>query len=268
MIRVHDPFAPLRPPVSPRLLPLRLEHGAGSRRGEELDQRLCRRRVLRAHADAGMEDGVVLQLGGQGPEDFDAGRGHQFVDEDDSELDFSSGDELPHHRARGGEHDLRLHLFGDPHALEQAREVDAARAFLRPRDRFRGEHGALERIRRADVGPRSALLDADPHARARDRGARGRVHLALLREIFDPAAREDGEVEGFARFDLALQGGGEAESDDELVSGLALEGGRELEQRLLHAVRGEHLDFGGADRSRGHESGDADDCGEQRLTFM
>src|SRR6266568_6249818 len=86
---------------SPRLLPLRLENGAGGRRGEELDQRLCRRRVLRAHADAGMEDGVVLQLRGQRPQDFDAGRGHQFVDEDDAELDFASGDELPHYRARG-----------------------------------------------------------------------------------------------------------------------------------------------------------------------
>src|SRR2546427_379050 len=53
-----------------RLLPLRLEHGAGGRRGEELDQRLCRRRVLRAHADAGMEDGVVLQFGGQRAQDF------------------------------------------------------------------------------------------------------------------------------------------------------------------------------------------------------
>ncbi len=57
---------PARPCDSPRLLPLRPEHGAGGRRGEELDQRLCRRRVLRAHADAGMEDGVVLQLGRQG----------------------------------------------------------------------------------------------------------------------------------------------------------------------------------------------------------
>src|SRR6267154_2093697 len=72
--------------ISPRFLPLRPEHGAGGRRGEELDQRLCRRRVLRAHADAGMEDGVVLQFGGQRPQHFDAGGDHQFVDEDDAEL--------------------------------------------------------------------------------------------------------------------------------------------------------------------------------------
>src|SRR2546428_843509 len=78
-----------------------------------------------------------------------------------------------------------------------------------------------------------------------------------------PFADEDGEVEGYAAFDLALQGGGKAESDDELVSGRALEGWRELLQRLLHAVGGEDLDFGGADRSRGHKSGDADDCDEE-----
>ena len=212
-----------------------------------------------------MEDGVVLQLGRQRPQHFDAGRGHQFVDEDDAELDFASGDELPHDGARGSDHGLGLHLFGDPHALEQAREVDAARALFRPGDRFRGEQRALERIGRADVGPRRALPDADAHARARDRGARDRVHLALLREVLDPGAGEYGEVEGFARFDLALQGGGKAEGHDELVSGLTLEGGRELEQRLSHAVRGEDLDFGRADRSRGHESGDADDCDDERF---
>src|SRR5258706_14940469 len=43
---------------STRLLPLRLEYGAGGRRGEGLDQRLCRRPVLRAHADAGLGDCV------------------------------------------------------------------------------------------------------------------------------------------------------------------------------------------------------------------
>jgi len=231
--------------VSPRLLPLRLEHGAGSRRGEELDQRLCRRRVLRAPADAGMEGGVVLQLGRQGPEDFYAGRGHQFVDEDDAELDFACGDEFPHDRARGGEDGLGLDLSGDSDALEQAREVDAAVAFFRPGDRFRGEKRPLERVRGADVGTRRAFLDAGAHARARDLSARGRVHLSLLREVVDPGAGEDGEVEGFAAFDLALH-----------------EGGRELFQRSPDAVRGEDLDFGGGNRSHGEQGGDPD-CGER-----
>src|SRR6266571_4771723 len=253
------------PRNSPRLLPLRLEHGAGSRRGEELDQRLCRRRVLRAHADAGMEDGVVLQFGWQRPQDFDAGRGHQFVDEDDAELDFSRGDELADFDARGGGDDFRSHLFGDADALEKAREVDAALAFFRPGDGVRGEERALERPRRADVGTRRAFPDADAHARAGDGGARARIHLALLREIVDPGGGEYGEVEGFARLDLALQGGGEAEADDELVSGRALEGGRELVQRLLHAVGGEDLDFGGVDRNRAHESGKPDGCGDEHF---
>src|SRR6267142_2992229 len=230
---------------------LRPEYGAGGRRGEELDQRLCRRRVLRAHADAGMEDGVVLQLRGQRPQDFDAGGDHQLVDEDDAELGLSSGDEFADFDARGGGDGFGFHLFGDADALEQAREVDAALAFFRPGDGFRGEERALERSRRADIGTRRAFFDAYAHARARDGGARCRVDLALLREVVDHRGGEDGEVEGFARFDLALEGGGEAERDDELVSGLALEGGRELVQRLLDAVGGDDFDFGGADGSRG-----------------
>src|SRR5881396_601159 len=238
-------------PLSPRLLPLRLEHGASSRRGEELDQRLCRRWVLRAHADAGMEDGVVLQFGGQGPQDFDAGGGHQFVDEDDAELDFPRRDEISDFDARGGRDDFRSHLFGDADALEKAREVDAALAFFRPGNGVRGEERAPERPLGADIRTPRALPDSDSHARARDRGAAARVHFALLREVVEPGGGEYGEVEGFARLDLALQGGGEAEGDDELVSGCALEDGRELEERLLHAVRGEDLDFGGGDGSRG-----------------
>src|SRR5882672_5068966 len=94
----------------------------------------------------------------------------------------------------------------------------------------------------------------------RDGGAGAGVHLALLREVVDRGGGKYGEVEGFARFDLALQGGGEAEGDDELVPGLALEGGRELVQRLPDAVRSEDLDFGGADRSHSHESGEPGDC--------
>src|SRR5882672_11112794 len=229
-----DPFslAPLcQLYVSPRLLPLRPEYGAGGRRGEELGQRLCRRRVLRAHADAGMEDGVVLQFGGQRSQDFDAGGDHQFVDEDDAELGLAAGDEFADFDAGGGGDGFGFHLFGDADALEQAREVDAALAFFRPGDGFRGEERALERTRRADVGTRRAFFDSYAHARPRDGGARCRVDLALLREVVDHGGGEDGEVEGFARLDLALEGGGEAEGDDELVAGLALEGRSELVQR-------------------------------------
>src|SRR5258708_8964227 len=185
-----------------------------------------------------MEDGVVLQFGRQRPQDFDAGGDHQFVDEDPAELDLPLGDEFPDFDARGGGDDLGFHLFGDADALEQAREVDAALAFFRPGDGFRGEERALERFRSADVGTRRAFFYSYAHARARDGGAGARVHLALLREVVDRGGGEYGEVEGFARLDLALQGGGQAEGDVELVSGLALEGGRELVQRLLHAVGG------------------------------
>src|SRR5882757_8811957 len=210
-----------------------------------------------------MDDGVVLQLRGQRPQDFDAGRDHQFVDEDDAELGLAAGDEFADLDAGGGGDGFGFHLLGDADALEQAREVDAALAFFRPGDGFRGEERALERARRADVGTRRAFFDSYAHARARDGGARCFVDLALLRELVDHGGGEDGEVEGFARFDLALQGGGEAERDDELVSGLALEDGRELVQRLLDAVGGDDFDFGGADGSHGHKSGESDERGEQ-----
>src|SRR5882672_5515788 len=210
-----------------------------------------------------MEDGVVLQLRGQRPQDFDAGSDHQFVDEDDAELGLPAGDEFADFDAGGGGDDFRFHLFGDADALEQAREVDAALAFLRPGDGFRGEERALERARGADVGTRRAFFDAYAHARARDGGARCRVDLALLREVVDHGGGEYGEVEGFARFDLALEGGGEAERDDELVPGVALEDGRELVQRLLDAVGGDDLDFGGAGGSHGRQYSEPDERGEQ-----
>src|SRR5712664_3272680 len=143
-----------------------------------------------------MEDGVVLQFGRQGPQDFDAGGRHQFVDEDDAELDFSRGDELADFDARGGEDDFRSHPFGDADALEQVREVDAALAFFCPGNGIRGEARALERSRRAHVGTPRALLDSDSHAGAGDRGARARVYLALLREVVEPGGGEYGEVEG------------------------------------------------------------------------
>src|SRR2546422_1920247 len=212
-----------------------------------------------------MEDGVVLQFGGQRAQDFDAGGGHQFVDEDDAELAFPRGDELADFDARGGGDDFRFHLFGDADALEHAREVDAALAFFRPGDGIRGEERALERLRRADVGTRRAFLDSDAHARARDWSARSRVHLALLREVVDRGGGKYGEIEGCAAFDLALQDSGEAEGDDELVSGCALEGGRELVHRFPDTVRGEDLDFGGADRRRNEQSGDPDWCSDERF---
>src|SRR5260221_1575599 len=208
-----------------------------------------------------MEDGVVLQLRGQRPQDFDAGGDHQFVDEDDAELGLSSGDEFADFDAGGGGDDFRFHLLGDADALEQAREVDAALAFFRPGDGFRGEERALERTRRADVGTRRAFFDSYAHARARDGGARCRVDLALLREVVDHGGGEDGDGERFDRLELALQGGGEGEGDNELVSGLALEGGRELVQRFLYAVGGDDFDFGCADRSRDRQHGEPDDRG-------
>src|SRR6266853_5502406 len=142
-----------------------------------------------------MEDGPVLQFGRQRPQHFDAGRRHQFVDEDDAELDFPRGDERADFDARGGGDDFRFHLFGDADALEQAREVDAALAFFRPGDGFRGEERALERTRRADVRTRRAFFDSYAHAGAGDGGVRGRVDLALLRELVDHGGGEYGEVE-------------------------------------------------------------------------
>src|SRR5436189_179347 len=169
--------------------------------------------------------------------------------------------------ARGRVDDFRFHLLGDADALEQAREVDAALAFFRPGDGIRGEERALERPRRADVGATTAFYDADANARASYWSAGARVHLTLFDQVVDRGGGEYGEVEGFARPDPALQCGGEAKADDELVSRVPLEGGRELVQRFPHAVRGEDLDFSGAERGSGRQHGKTDDRGKQRFHF-
>src|SRR4029077_5665391 len=75
-------------------------------------------------------------------------------------------------------------------------------------------------------------------------------------EILDPGAGEDRDVEGLAGLDLALERRGEAEGNHELVARVALERGRELLERGLHAVGSEHLDVGGVGRSGGEQGGD------------
>ena len=140
---------------------------------------------------------------------------------------------------------LGADLLGDPEALERPGERDARGAFLRVADRLRGEHGALERVGRADVGPGRARLHPDADAGPRDVDLAARHDLALLRQVLDDRAGQDEDVGRRALQEPGLEHRGETVGHRDLVAGLALELRDQLGGGRLHADGAEHRDLGG-----------------------
>src|SRR5205823_6334776 len=136
---------------SARLLALRLERRASVRTPEVVDERFRRRGVLRGCGYAARECGVGLQLRGQRAGDLDAGLRHDLVDEQRAEVDLAARDFLRRRGAVGGEVGLALCIVGDAELFKGVQERNSACAFLRPGERFRREHGALQRFGRAEV---------------------------------------------------------------------------------------------------------------------
>jgi hypothetical protein len=175
-----------------------------------------------------------------------------------AELGFASGDMLGDGTARN-ELGLGLHLAGDPELVEQARDINAARAARRRIDighRLGREQCALERIDRTDVGLRRAILDHDPDADAREIGPAAGDELALVGKRIDRRRREHGEIEGLAALDAFRQRADRVVLDRHLVAGLLLEIGDERQQHLLEGTGGEHLDLrrrGAPRRTRGEQ---------------
>src|SRR6202521_1625115 len=175
-----------------------LDHRRGRRTREKLYQRLGGFVVLGRSADAGRIDRVVLDLGRQRPDQRRALHRHDLADLVNAELGLALGNMLGD-RATRNELGLRLHLGRKAEPLEHARNIDAARAAARRvdiGDRLRVEHGAFERLDRADVRPGRARLDddADPDLGQDDAACRG--EFPLLREIIDSRRAPKGDIEG------------------------------------------------------------------------
>src|SRR6267142_1652039 len=122
---------------------------AGVRRSEESDQRPGRRRFFCRGVDAARKDRDMLDVGRQRAQIVDAPDGQQLAHLLEADLGFAPRNQLAGLNAGGRLNQPRLQLVGDPHALEQAQQIDAARA-ARNDDRFRPEQRALQRFAGAD----------------------------------------------------------------------------------------------------------------------
>src|SRR5262245_9499101 len=181
---------PLR---SRRLHALRLEHLVGSRAGQRFEQGLGRLAFLGLRAYPGGIDRVVLDIRWQRTDERDAFHGKDFADLVDAKFGLALGD-VRRHRPAGNQCCFRLHLAGNtfvfgfpragrPRLVEQARDIDAARAASGGIDIGNGlgrEQRPLEGFDRADVGLRRTLLDhdADPDAGKVDSAAGNELAFA------------------------------------------------------------------------------------------
>src|SRR5439155_14667630 len=89
---------------------------------------------------------------------------------------------------------LRLHLVGDPQAIEHLGEMDAARAAARwidIGDRLRGEQRAFQGVWRRDIGLGCALANGHDDAGAGEHRHVARNSLAVLHESVDPLLGND-----------------------------------------------------------------------------
>ena len=114
----------------------------------------------------------------------------------------------------------------------------------------------LERVDRADIGLRRALLDHDADTDPPQIGAAAGDEFALGGKIVDRRRREHREVERFAAFDALGQCAHRVIFQDDLVAGLLLEIRHEHQEDLLEGTGRKHLDLcrrGAARRARGHE---------------
>src|SRR5947209_10485572 len=105
-----------------------LESRRGCRRGDELDQCLCRVNLLRSNQDAAGENGHLLDVRRQRTDIVDAGSGYQLAHLLKADLSFATGDEACNEHPGWSLLELRLDLVGDAHALEHADDIVAARS--------------------------------------------------------------------------------------------------------------------------------------------
>src|SRR5437899_12823206 len=106
--------------LSGGLQPVLPDDRCRGRRGDELDERLRRVRLLRAGVDAGREHGHALELARQRADVVDAGEMHQLADLLEADLGLAYRVPGADEYARRGLLELALDLAGDAQFLEHA----------------------------------------------------------------------------------------------------------------------------------------------------
>src|SRR2546422_10996842 len=139
-----------------------------------------------------------LDLARQRADQVDAGDREQLRHLLKADLELAARDQLADEYARRRLGELRLELPGDSEALEQARQIDAARS-AGIADRFRRAQRALESLDRADVGPGRARAHGHADARFREIDAAAGHDPAELRQLVDERRRADERIGGLAR---------------------------------------------------------------------
>src|SRR2546422_4208953 len=139
-----------------------------------------------------------LDLARQRADQVDAGDREQLRHLLKADLELAARDQLADEYARRRLGELRLELPGNSQALEQARQIDAARS-AGIADRFRRAQRALERLDRADVGPGRARAHGHADTRFREVDAAAGHDPAELRQLVDERRRADERIGGLAR---------------------------------------------------------------------
>src|SRR5262249_29884942 len=151
--------------------------------------------------------------------------------------------ELPDESARLPDR-LRLNLPGYVEALDQAGEMNSARALYRVGDRFCGKERAPERLDGGDIGLGETCGYRDAYPAARVGADASRHDLALFREVLQRRSAENHDVCGFARVDAAHHDLAGIVARGDLVPGRPLEARRELGHDAALPVGGEYGDGG------------------------
>src|SRR5262245_17486039 len=192
--------------------------------------------------EAAGEHRDVLDVCRQRPDILDAREQQQFADLLEADIDFAAREEVADRDAGRRTLELAFDLIGDAQALEQAFEINAARA-RRIADAIGGEQRLLDRVGGADVGLGCASTNRDADARLDQVDAAPLHDLALLDHVVERGSGQDHEVVDLASLKLLDDVGGPVPGGHELVAALALELRGELGIGLLDGVRAQDLDF-------------------------
>ena len=182
---------------------------------------------------------------GKRPYDIDARKVHELAQLLEAELHLALRDQRADRNAGRRRHDPALDLVGDAPALEQLRELHAARAG-RVAERSRGDDRAAQRVFAADVGARSARAHRNRNARPHQVDLAAGNDTAARDELVDRIGGQDHDVERLARLHAFRRVDSADRFDGDIGLGL-----RTIELREL----GQY-----GPRRHGRDAGDAHGC--------
>ena len=182
----------------------------------------------------------ACRLSGSGPTMSSPGTAISSLSLLDRHLRLTARDERAGQAARD-DRGLGVDRIGDAELSDQPGEEDAAGAEARVDDRRRRQQRILERLRRADVGPRRARLDGQAHQRAAKVDGGAAVQDAEPDELVGARPGDDRDVRGLARLDTRDERIGRGIVDGHRAAMPGLEALNERDEGALDGVGGEDL---------------------------